>query len=97
MEAAPQMINLVITAGIFVWLYVQKKSDKTSERLDRAERDLTELKSLFRHMPSHEDLKQVYESLNKLSEQVNQFIGESRAHGEFMRMLLNRLTEKGLS
>jgi uncharacterized coiled-coil protein SlyX len=103
MMEAGQIINLIATCGILVWMYFQKRSDKTAERLDElakrmesSEKDLVELKSGLSHSLRHDDLARIYDALNKLSEQVNQMSGEFRSQSEMQRLIVNRITERGM-
>lgn len=59
------------------------------ERLSRLEAEVGS-------MPSNDDLGKVYESVNKLASQVNQLVGENRGQSDTLRLILNRITEKGM-
>ncbi|MDR0233268.1 MAG: hypothetical protein LBI31_00410 [Zoogloeaceae bacterium] len=99
----PQVINMLGTFGIGCWLYIEKRNDKTNERVNEQgkrigghEKKLVELESLLANSPRHEDLTRVYEAINALGASVNQMIGENRMSSDFLKLLLKQLTEKGM-
>ena len=98
-----QGINMVGTFALGVWLYLEKRSDKTNERVvelsqrvEQIDRDLSSLQSTAQAAPTHADIARVYESLNTLAGTVNQLVGENRGQTDTLRLILNRITEKGL-
>jgi uncharacterized coiled-coil protein SlyX len=104
LRLALQAINMIGTFGIGCWLYIEKRNDRTNERIDDAEarqnlyeKELAALKSSLTSAPRHEDLSRIYDAINALAERLNQMVGENRSQSDFLKMILNRLTEKGLS
>lgn len=99
-----QVVNIVGTFALGVWVYLEKRSDKTNERItdladkvEAVDKDVTSLKSAAVSAPNHADLAKVYESINALASTVNQLVGENRGQSDTLRLILNRITEKGLS
>jgi uncharacterized protein YoxC len=98
-----QIINMVGTFALGVWLYLEKRSDKTNERItdlatrvDAMDKDLSSLKTTAENALNHGDLAKVYESVNKLSATVNQLVGENRGQSDTLRLILNQITAKGM-
>lgn len=59
------------------------------ERLSRLEAEVG-------GMPSNADLGKVYESVNKLAATVNKLVGENQGQSDTLRLILNRIMEKGM-
>ena len=124
-----QAINMLGTFALGVWLYLEKRSDKTNERvtelatsvedinkdvikiksvcekcsLDEViarvghiETDISGLQAGAESAPDHSDIARVYESINKLAATVNQLVGENRGQSDTLRMILNKITERGM-
>lgn len=96
-------INMIGTAAIGIWLYLEKRSDKTNERVtelsekvEQLDKDVSSLQASFDGAPNHDHLARVYESVNKLAEKVNQLVGESHDQSNTLRLILNRIIEKGM-
>lgn len=106
MESVNQLVpwaSLIGNFAIGIWLYLERRSDKTNDRvselgqrLDAIDRDVSALQSTAQAAPTHADLARVYESLNTLAGTVNQLVGENRGQTDTLRLILNRITEKGL-
>lgn len=98
-----QAINMLGTFALGCWLYLEKRSDKTNERVtqlaeevDELGKAVTGLKAGAESAPSHADLSRVYDSINELAEKVNQLVGESESQSQTLRQILNRIIEKGM-
>ncbi len=98
-----QAINMIGTFAIGVWLYLEKRSDKTNDRVtdlaksvEKLDKDVSVLQASQKDAPSHGDLGKVYESINGLAATVNQLVGENRGQSDTLRLILNRITEKGM-
>lgn len=98
-----QMANMLANFGIGAWLYLEKRNDKTNERItelagkvSHMDMDVAALKSSAETAPSHNDLSQVYKSINELAATVNQLVGENRGQSESLRMILNQIAQKGM-
>lgn len=99
-----QGLNMLGTLVIGVWLYLEKRSDKTNDRIseladkvEAVDKDVAALKSAAVSAPNHADLAKVYESINGLASTVNQLVGENRGQTDTLRLILNHITQKGLS
>lgn len=57
---------------------------------------LAHLETAVAAAPSHEDLGKVYESIRELASTVNQLVGENRGQSDTLRLILNRITERGM-
>ncbi len=102
-KVALQAINMIGTAAIGVWLYLEKRSDKTNERVaslamqvERMDKDLSALQQHAAGSPNHADLAKVYESINGLAATVHQLVGENRGQSDTLRLILNQITQKGM-
>ncbi|MBW7901247.1 MAG: hypothetical protein H3C26_07210 [Rhodocyclaceae bacterium] len=98
-----QLINMVGTFALGVWLYLEKRSDKTNDRItdlavkvDALDKDVSSLKTAAAGAPDHADLARVYESINNLAATLNQLVGETRVQSENLRLILNQVAQKGM-
>ena len=98
-----QAINMLGTFGLGVWLYLEKRSDRTNERVteltgrvEQLAQDVTALQASAENAPSHADLGKVYESINDLAATVNQLVGESRGQTDSLRMILTQIMKRGM-
>lgn len=98
-----QLINMVGTFALGVWLYLEKRSDKTNDRItdlavkvDALDKDVSSLKTTAQNAPDHKDLAKVYESINGLSSTLNQLVGETRVQSDNLKLVLNQITQKGM-
>jgi methyl-accepting chemotaxis protein len=98
-----QLINIAGTALVGAWMYIEKRNDKTNERIDELNRRFEELDKAVRTMRAdatgnlrHDDLQDVYGRLNSMDGKLSQLIGEFRFHSDTLKLFLNKITEKGL-
>lgn len=98
-----QLINMVGTFALGVWLYLEKRNDKTNVRIDEQaakvdalDKDVSSLKTAASNAPNHNDLAKVYESINSLAATVNQLVGENRGQSDTLRLILNQIAQKGM-
>ncbi|MDR1350724.1 MAG: hypothetical protein LBJ59_08140 [Zoogloeaceae bacterium] len=84
-------------------MYLEKRSNKTNERIDELAMRVEELDKSLRAVKAdtgghlrHTDLSGLYERMNEVDGKLNQMIGEFRAHGDMLRLLMRKITEKGL-
>ncbi|WP_234086773.1 hypothetical protein [Azonexus sp. R2A61] len=99
-----QAVNMLGTFALGVWLYLEKRSDKTNERVSKLaakvvqlDKDVSSLEAVSTAAPNHADLAKVYESINSLAATVNQLVGENRGQSDTLRLILNQITQKGMS
>jgi|GEM_PF-3402755 len=101
----PTNIIYLVTFGCYaVWQYLRARGDKTGQRLEEItkryeaiEKDLISLQASIRGSLRYNDLARVYDSINRLSEQVNKMDGEFKSQAGMLRAVFNRITEKGMS
>ena len=99
-----QVINMIGTFGLGCWLYLERRSDKTNERVgelsnrvEQLDKKISALEASADLAPDHTDLAKVYDSINGLAATVNQLVGENRGQSDTLRLILNQITQKGLS
>ena len=102
-KLALQALNMVGTFALGVWMYLERRYDKTNERvselsskLDTLDKDVSGLQQAALGAPSHADLSKVYESINSLATTVHTLVGENRGQSDTLRLILNQITQKGL-
>lgn len=74
----------------------EQKFGEISRDLRASSERIQHLETAADRAPSHADLAKVYESLNQLAGTVNQLVGENRGQSDTLRLILNRITEKGM-
>lgn len=81
--------------------------DALRKRQEQNERELMILQEIFKDAPKHDHLGQVYEAIKaqgevtnkaigELAKTVNQLVGENRSQTDQLRLLFNRIVEKGM-
>jgi len=87
-----------------LYAYIERRGDKTNERIaalaakvEQLDKDVGALAITAKLAPSHTDLGDVYESINKLAATVHELVGESRGQTATLRMIQSQITERGLS
>lgn len=82
-KIALQATNMMGTFALGVWLYIERRGDKTNERVndlgDKVEsidKDLTDIKAVLRMSPTHTDLSKLYEKINTVDTSINTLAGE---------------------
>lgn len=98
-----QVANMLGNFGIGAWWYLERRNDKTNDRITeladkvtKMDLDVASLKSSTEAAPSHGDLANVYESINKLAATVNQLVGENRGQTDTLNLILNQIMQKGM-
>lgn len=98
------IINLVGEFSIGCWLYLERRNDKTNERVtelagkvEQLDKDVSSLNATTAGSPNHADLAKVYESINSLAATVHTLVGENRGQSDTLRLILNQITQKGLA
>jgi hypothetical protein len=84
-------------------MYLEKRSDKTNARVDaltdrveQADQALARIEGAAHGSLRYDDLQKVYDRLNAMDGKLNQLVGEFRGNNDTLRLLLNKITEKGL-
>lgn len=75
---------------------IVSRLDSMEVALDADTARIARLENVAETAPSHNDLAKVYESVNNLAATVNQLVGESRGQSDSLRLILNRIAEKGM-
>jgi len=95
-KIALQATNMMGTFALGVWLYIERRGDKTNERVDELgkkvvviDKDLTDIKAALRNSPTHADLSKIYEKINSVNTAVNTLSGEFSG----LKSLLNLIHE----
>lgn len=109
-----QVINMVGTFALGVWLYLERRNDKTNGRVDEAVDAVAELKgevegrlddhasrlagleSAVRRMPTHADLAALHEKVNSVAITSAAIAGEVRSISDTLRLIVSRITERGM-
>lgn len=98
-----QVVNMLGMFAIGVWLYLEKRNDKTNERvsaqgqkIEAVEQRISSLEATADAAPDHSDLAKVYDAINALAATVNQLVGENRGQSDTLRLILGRITERGM-
>lgn len=97
------VIQMIGTFALGAWFYIEKRNDKTneritglSERIDVIDSDISGLSATARVAPTHNDLANVYHAQNRTEEKVNQLIGETRSQSDLLRLIMAQITRKGM-
>lgn len=98
-----QLIQALGTAALGAWFYIEKRNDKTNERvtamgerIDEIDKDLSGLIATSKGAPTHHDLANVYHVQNRTEEKLNQLIGETRSQSDLLRLIMAQITKKGM-
>ncbi len=94
--------SLCWNIGSTIWMYWDKRSDKTAEKLRNLEDRVGALKTDVEKMqvvsqlaPTHDDLGKVYETIKKTDENLNRLIGENNQQSEMLRLIHSFLLNGG--
>lgn len=103
-KSAVPVINMLGTFALGVWMYLERRNDKTNDRVtelaskvEKLDKDMSGLQQATEGAPSHADLAKVYESINSLAATVHVLVGENRGQSDTLRLILNEIAKKGLS
>lgn len=93
-----QAVNMIGTFAIGIWLYLEKRNDKTNDRVDvlshkvdTLDKDVAGLSVAAKAAPNHADLAKVYDAVNSLAKTVHNIDGENRMQSGTLRMIQNLL------
>ncbi len=108
------IVNAVGNLAIGAWLYLDRKADKTNNRIDEIGNRVKELDGhiadkleaqagrishLEAHAedsPTHADLGELYNKLNAVDSKVSAQGGKLEGIDVTLRLILSRITERGL-
>ena len=88
--------NFVLTWGIGFYAHLLSKNKTLTERMEAHADRLTRLESASVNAPTHADLAKVYEKLNRVAESSSRMEGQLDGIDATQRLILNRITEKGM-
>ncbi|MDB5802281.1 MAG: hypothetical protein JWL63_3220 [Rhodocyclales bacterium] len=103
-----QLGQFLVVSGIGVYLYLEKKNDKTNERMDALESKqelrsdellerISDVEGQLKQSPTHHDMGELHNKINSVSETSKEMKGQLGSMDMLLRMILNRITERGLS
>jgi archaellum component FlaC len=75
---------------------INERIDTLTTRLEEMDRGLRAMKSdTSRHL-RYNDLQQVYDRLNDVDGKLNKLMGQFQGNNDTLRLILGKITEKGL-
>lgn len=87
-------VSLFWNIAATLWMYWDKRSDKTAEKLRELEARVSQLKADMEKIqatteaaPTHNDLARVYEAIKKTDENLNRLIGESNEQSKVLNLI----------
>ena len=99
-----QIINMIGTFAIGIWIYLEKRNDKTNERIthlaakvDEIDKTVSGVSGKVEGALRHTDLNELYQRLAKVEQSVSKLCGAFTETNNTLRLLLAKITEKGLS
>jgi len=73
----------------------EARREETDKRLAKLERATQELENEMRHMPTHEDIRQLAEKIDGTNKALAEVIGEFRAMNRTVKMVNQHLISRG--
>jgi hypothetical protein len=100
--------NIVLTWALGFYVHLTSKNKAITDRLDVMDGDiksdlsghaerLARLESHHANAPTHADLAKVYDKLNRVAESCSRVEGQLGGMDATQRLILSRITEKGVS
>lgn len=100
-------VNFMLNWGLGFYMHITNKNKATNERIAKLEEDLaskfeshvqriTTLEANAKSAPTHDDLAKMYERINGVADQLKELIGENRQQTDTLRLIQNRIIEKGM-
>jgi hypothetical protein len=98
------VINMIGTFGIGVWLYMEKRSDKTNARIDQVEttlgtqgKQLAHLEAKADGAPTHNDLGDLHDRVTAVANAMNSLAGEFAGVKNVLNLIHQHLLNGGKS
>lgn len=99
--------NFFLNWGIGFYVHLVSKNKVTNDRITKLENDfdtrmdgqgerIARLEEQMRTVPTHDDLSKLYDKVNATANMVSSIAGELKVVNDNLRMILNRVAEKGL-
>lgn len=101
------VIQTLAMAWVTFYVYISNKDKVTNARISKLETDIdtrmdgqseriARLEEQVKGGPTHDDLGKLYEKLNRVAESNSRVEGELKAVADTLRMILNKIAEKGM-
>ncbi|MCB1909973.1 MAG: hypothetical protein KDH15_21640 [Rhodocyclaceae bacterium] len=102
-----QVVNLFASAVVFIYLRYGDRNRQIDERFesmasandkraDGFERRLAHIEGQLERAPTHSDLAAIHEKLNLTNASVSQMSGQLGGINDMLKLILNRIAEKGM-
>lgn len=99
--------NFFLNWGIGFYVHLVSKNKVTNDRISKLEGDfdarmdgqgerIARLEAQMRVVPTHDDLGKLYDKVNATANNVASMAGQLNGINENLRLILNRIAEKGL-
>lgn len=103
-----QVINMLATfgVGIYVWISTQDKvtnkritdlEEKVDGRIDTYAERIARVEQDLRHAPTHDDIKRIHARIDAIDQRLSRIEGGFKSQEDLLRLILNRITEKGMA
>ncbi len=102
-----QVVHILATAALGIYVWASNRHRVTNQRitdleagvdlrLDTHAERLVRLETQVKGAPTHDDLGKLYDALNETSRQVSQLVGTVSSMNDNVRLILNRIADKGM-
>ncbi len=102
-----QVAQTLITAALGVYVYISNRNRVTNERISSLERDmdtridghterLARVESRLTAVPTHDDMAKLADKINRVAEDTSRMSGELKGVNDTLRLILARITDRGL-
>ena len=99
--------NIILTWALGFYVHLTSKNKAITDRLDLMESDIkgdiarhaermARLESHYANAPTHADLGKVHDKLNRVAESNSRMEGQLGGMADSLRLILNRIAEKGM-
>lgn len=94
----------VVTFGIAAWLYLEKKRDTTHAQINALEEShdrrlddhARRIATLEAQSITHEDMGELHDKINQVANVTSRVEGEMKGISDTLRLILSRITERGM-
>lgn len=99
--------NFALTWGVAFYMYLANKNKATNARIAEVERNIdarqdelagrvSRLEGALEKAPTHDDLGKLYAVINETNRQLSQLVGTVAGMNDNVRLILNRIADKGM-
>lgn len=103
-----QIAQFLLTCGVGFYVYMSNKNtvtndritlfqDDVDDRLDSHGERISKVESSCRFHPSHQDLGELHSKINAVDRNVSGLSGKMEGVDANLRLILSRITERGMS